>query len=614
MKRVNQMLVTAGLLVTLMLSACSNPILPAVDEVGTPPVASLPVATTLPPAATPTITQPTPTAEQQISFTPAPGSRGAAIPWVEYEAEAAETNGTVLEASRTFGEIAAESSGRSSVKLTSTGQYVRFTTTQAANSIVVRYVIPDADDGGGITTTLSLYVDDTLRQSITLTSRYAWSYGGETQTANDPGMGGEHHFYDEARALVGDIPAGATVKLQKDSGDTAEYYVVDLIDLEQVAPPATMPDDFKSIRECGAIPDDGIDDGQALQQCIELAKINQQGVWIPEGTFESSATLRDTMGIVVSDVSIRGAGMWYSVLHGPSARFHCIGNNCRFYDFAIRGETTLRDDAVPENGFNGGAGSGSRLENIWVEHTKVGWWVGDGNKNVTDGLVVTGSRFRNLFADGVNFCNGTSNSTVENSHFRNTGDDALASWTPAKDAGVNTNNVFRFNTVQLPWRANCFAVYGGKDIRIEDSICADVVTYPGVLIAQDFDAHAFAGTTTVQRVSLIRAGGPMWGQKHGALKILAVKGPIPGIVVKDLLIDGPTFSGIQLQGPFALEFASFEQIKIANAGSAGISITTARGEATFADVTIEPEGSRGLSDLSSGGTFTIMRGDGNTGW
>ena len=62
--------------------------------------------------------------------------------------------------------------------------------------------------------------------------------------------------------------------------------------------------------------------------------------------------------------------------------------------------------------------------------------------------MITGSRFRNLFADGVNFCNGTSNSVVENSHFRNTDDDALASWAPSKDAGVNTNNVFGFNTVQ----------------------------------------------------------------------------------------------------------------------------------------------------------------------
>lgn len=619
MKRLNQLLVTAGMLVALTLSACTSAPQAPATAAATPPSATVSpattaLATTQPAAAAATDTLPTPTSEPESLFAPPAGSRGAAIPWVEYEAEAASTNGTVLDASRAFGEVAAESSGRTSVKLASTGQYVQFTTTQAANSIVVRYVIPDADAGGGITATLSLYVNDILRQPLTLTSRYAWSYGGETQTANDPGLGGEHHFFDEARALVGDIPAGATVKLQKDNGDTAAYYVVDLIDLEQVAQPGIMPANYLAISDCGAIPDDGVDDTRAIQQCVELASSRDQGVWIPQGTYETTATLGDRMGIVVSNIAIRGAGMWYSTLHGPSARFHCIGNGCRFYNFAILGETTMRDDQVPENGFNGGGGTGSRLENVWVEHTKVGWWVGEGNRNVTDGLVVTGSRFRNLFADGVNFCNGTSNSTVENTHFRNTGDDALASWTPAQDRGVNTNNVFRFNTVQLPWRANCFAVYGGKDIRIEDSVCADVVTYPGILIAQDFDAHPFAGTTTVQRVSLIRAGGPMWGQKHGALKVLAVKGPINGLLVKDLLIESPTFTGIQLQGPFELDAASFEQIKIANAGSAGISITTARGGATFTAVTVAPEGSRGLSDLSTSGMFNITRGEGNRGW
>lgn len=109
-------------------------------------------------------------------------------------------------------------------------------------------------------------------------------------------------------------------------------------------------------------------------------------------------------------------------------------------------------------------------------HTKVGFWVSGGA-----GLVISGSRFRNLYADGINFCNGTSYSVVENSHFRNTGDDAMASWSH-KGSGVNTGNVFRFNTVQVPWRANCIAIYGGKDHKIENNLCFDVVTYPGILI------------------------------------------------------------------------------------------------------------------------------------
>lgn len=543
---------------------------------------------------------------------PLPGSRGAATPWDEYEAEAGSTNGTILEPSRTFGEIAAESSGRRSVKLSATGQYVQINATRPANSIVLRYVIPDAPKGGGITATLSLYVNDVFRQKLDLSSKYAWSYGGETQTANDPHLGGAHHFFDEMRALVGDIPADATIKLQQDSGDTAAYYVIDLIDLEQVAPPKTMPANLISITDanCGAIADDGVDDGRAIQKCVEIAKMRGQGIWIPAGRFESTTPLADSQGIPIINVTVRGAGMWYSTIHGPFARFHCLGNNCRFYDFAILGEATLRDDKNPENGFNGGAGTESRVENVWVEHTKVGWWVGAGTQNVTDGLVITGSRFRNLFADGVNFCNGTSNSVVENSHFRNTGDDALASWAPAFDGGVNTNNVFRFNTVQLPWRANCFAIYGGKNNRIEDSLCSDTIAYPGILIAQDFDSHPFSGSTTVQRSSLIRAGGPMWGKSHGALKIQAMNGPIVGLVVQDVLIESPTFSGIELQGPFAIGTASFERIQIDGAGTSAIAFSNATGAATFDHVGVANSGSA----TSPSSSFTITRGPGNSGW
>jgi hypothetical protein len=534
-----------------------------------------------------------------------PGSRGASVPWIEYEAEDAQSTGEILTPDRTFGTIAAESSGRSAIKLNNVRDHVQFKSEQPANSVVVRFVIPDSEDGTGLESTISLYVDGVFRQKIQLTSKYAWSYGGEEETFNVPKAGGAHHFYDEARALVGDIPAGAIVKLQKDEDDTAEYYVIDLIDLEQVAPPLTKPDGYISIEECGAVPNSGQDAGDAIQACIEKARAAKTGVWIPVGVFES-----EIHGFDVSDVTIQGAGMWYSTIHGKYARFNCTGDHCRFADFAILGETILRDDKSPENGFNGSAGTGSRLENIWVEHTKVGFWV----SGKTNGLVIMGSRFRNLFADGINFCNGTSNSVVENSHFRNTGDDAVASWSPARDP-VNTNNIFRFNTVQIPWRANCFAIYGGKDNRIEDNLCYDVVTYPGILIAQQFNSNPFEGTTSVQRNSLIRTGGPMFNLKHGALKIWSAQGEIPGLEVKDILIDSPTFSGLQLDGAYPITSASFENMEIINAGTDGIHLTSVlSGDASFSSIIVDNSGNNAFLNHSPKLNFTILFGQGNLGW
>jgi hypothetical protein len=565
--------------------------------------------------AVPTATlAPAPTLEPPPTPVPA-GTRGASVPWIEYEAEYAATNGAILGPDRTFGSIPAESSGRRSVELKSTGGYVEFTSAQAANSLVVRYVIPDAPKGGGITATLSLYVDGVFRQKLALTSKYAWVYGGETASANNPSLGGAHKFFDEARALIEPIPSGATVRLQKDGDDRAEYYVLDLIDLEQVGPPLGQPANTLSITaDCGASAADGGDDGPAIQRCIDSARAQGKGVWIPAGAFDLLSETRSAMGLPIADVTVQGAGMWYATLRGSWARFHCTGSNCRFADFAIQGESVTRNDSSPENAFNGAAGSGSRLENIWVEHTKVGWWVGAGDQNVTSGLIVSNSRFRNLFADGINLCNGTSDSVVENTHFRNTGDDALASWSPAAEGPVNTNNVFRFNTVQLPWRANCFAIYGGAGNTIEDNLCYDVITYPGILIAQEFNAHPFAGITTVQRNSLIRAGGPMWSQQHGALKIASAQGPISGLVVRDMIIDSPTYAGIQIQGPGQLA-ATFERITIANAGTNGLRIgATAQGQATFSAVTVVNSGAASLLDEARPGRFTLTRGADNSGW
>src|SRR5690348_2544879 len=102
---------------------------------------------------------------------------GATLPYVELEAENATTNGTVIGPERTFKTLAAEASGRRAVTFGATGQYVEFTLPQRANSIVVRYSIPDSEDGAGLSAPLSLYIDDTRQPDLNLTSRYSWVYG-----------------------------------------------------------------------------------------------------------------------------------------------------------------------------------------------------------------------------------------------------------------------------------------------------------------------------------------------------------------------------------------------------------------------------------------------------
>jgi hypothetical protein len=86
--------------------------------------------------------------------------RGADVGFVEQEAENAATDGTIIGPGTAAYTLAAEASGRSAVSLTP-GQYVEFTLPAAANAINVRYSIPDAPTGGGITAPLDVTVTAT---------------------------------------------------------------------------------------------------------------------------------------------------------------------------------------------------------------------------------------------------------------------------------------------------------------------------------------------------------------------------------------------------------------------------------------------------------------------
>ncbi len=570
------------------------------------------------------------------SMPPAP-ARGAAVRYWEYEAEdptAATTTGTVLPMSTTFGDVAAEASGRSAVKLQGGGQNVSFTLAHATNSIVVRYSIPDSPSGGGATATLGLYVNG-VRQDLALTSRYSWTYGdadAQGSGSETPSAGTPHHFFDEAHAMFADVPAGSTIKLQQDSQDSATSYVIDLVDFEEVGAPLSRPGGSLSITDYGATPDDGTDDSAAINMAIAAATMQQKVLWIPKGVFDQPSnpgglSWSNTPKLRVAGITIQGAGMWYSVLHGFGAQFEVSGNDNQFSDFAVFGDVTYRDDTKGWQGFDGPAGTGSRMENVWIEHETVGWWLGKGQYPgqvdfpLTQGLVIHGIRVRDTYADGVNFADATSGSTIEQSTFRNTGDDSIATWSYAADGTAPcSNDTFQFNTVQTVWRANCFALYGGSDNTLENSTCADTSNYSGVFIATTggFDVIPFGGTTTVAHVTLTRAGG--WHSSYdyngmGALKFFADGKPISGnIQISDLLLDTPVLAGIQFSGSQPISGVTISGVQVQGYGTEGIAVDSgSNGSAELDEVTVSGSVNVGLKN-DSPSTFTINRGSGDSGW
>ena len=111
--------------------------------------------------------------------------RGAAVDFVEQEAENAGTNGTVIGPSRAAYTLPAEASGRSAVQLARRRSTSSSRCPAAANAITVRYSIPDAPTGGGITAPLDVTANGGHGSTMTLTSQYAWLYNQYPFT-NDP--------------------------------------------------------------------------------------------------------------------------------------------------------------------------------------------------------------------------------------------------------------------------------------------------------------------------------------------------------------------------------------------------------------------------------------------
>ncbi|MDQ3785779.1 MAG: APHP domain-containing protein, partial [Actinomycetota bacterium] len=584
--------------------------------------------------------------------------RGAAVPYVEYEAEAAQYQGQLVEADplRTFGHtnFGTESSGRKSVRLTSQGQYVEFTSTNQANSIVVRNSVPDAAGGGGQDYTLSLYVNGTFARKLTLSSKHSWLYGNtdDPEGLTNTPQADARRLFDESHALLSQsYPPGTKFRLQRDSGDTASFYIIDLIDLEQVADPLPKPANCTSITEYGAVPNDGNDDTAAIQRAVTD---DQNGViscvWIPAGQWrQEQKILTDDPTVPngggqynqvgISNVTIRGAGMWHSQLytltqpqdagginHPHEGNFGFdIDKNTQISDIAIFGSGRIRGgDGGAEGGvgLNGRFGTGTKITNVWIEHANVGVWVGRDYSNKPelwgpgDGLEFSGMRIRNTYADGINFTNGTRNSKVFNSSFRTTGDDSLAVWANqyVKDPSVDIahDNAFTNNTIQLPWRANGIAIYGGYGNRIENNLIHDTMNYPGIMLATDHDPLPFSGQTLIANNALYRCGGVFWGeqQKFGAITFFAQGKDIPGVILRDTEIHDSTYDGIQFKtGGGQVPNAAITNVKIdkSNNGAGILAMAGARGSATLTNVTIT-NSATGNIVVEPGSQFVITGG------
>ncbi|WP_345542799.1 glycosyl hydrolase family 28-related protein [Microbacterium jejuense] len=588
--------------------------------------------------------------------------RGADVAFLEQEAENAVTTGTVIGLGREAYTIEAEASGRKAVRLTP-GQYVEFTLPATANALTVRYSIPDAPNGGGLTAPLTVQAGN-QRTTMQLTSQYSYLYNQYPFT-NDPNAGLLHadwwlaecgcvpqfdqpgfeptkpfrpmKFYDEQRLfLLKTYKAGEKIRLTASS--TVPWTVIDLVDTELVGLPHVKLK-ASNVLLFGADPTGHKDSAPAIEKAIAAAKKLRLSVYIPPGTY------RVDRHIVVDGVTIEGAGTWYTKIVGREvalaqpAADGSTHTGVGFYGkdaadggstdvhlsgFSIVGDVRERIDTDQVNAI-GGAFHDSSFSDLYIQHTKVGMWFDGPMSNVT----VERNIIVDQIADALNFHIGVTDSVARHNFVRNSGDDGLAMWAESRGGTTLTNarNTFERNTVQTPNLANGIAIYGGTDNTVAGNLVADTIREGSALHAGSrFGAHPFAGALTFRDNTTVRAGTRElnWNIGLGSLWVYALEGSISGIhVTGDHYLDS-TYNAIMLVSEwgvkdlYSMTDVSFADVRVDGTGTSVLSARV-KGGASFQNVDARGVGAVGINNCgsfgfpSTGSEFSVTDLGGNDG-
>jgi len=292
-----------------------------------------------------------------------PPTLGLTWPVATYEAESGRLSGTAIivgsadGSDRSVGDLAGEASHRQAVLLTSAGDTVSWVTEapqEGANALVLRYSIPDAAGGGGATGRLELSIRShsgatRLHKTLTLTSRYAWLYGGVmdgTRLFNVPGNAASYatastptHLYDEIQLRLGlALQATDVIRLEKTAASGVATIAVDFVDLETVPPPLPRPTGFVSITDprCGALAldlrqsgsvFDGQDDssyGSVFNSVLGNNPYNPASFAVIEKDYYSSDPVTDVLQDTQPTSLSGGLSMWQLADHNFQSLQACI--------------------------------------------------------------------------------------------------------------------------------------------------------------------------------------------------------------------------------------------------------------------------------------------------
>lgn len=508
------------------------------------------------------------------------GIAGATVPYVRYDSQKASLGGgATLKTSAMMDRfnIASQASEHSYVELPGNGASAEWTVhvIEDANvvgrGVTMRFTMPDTGDGMGQKGSLDVYVNGNKVKTVDLNSYWMWQYfaSGNPSDAPDGGVG--CFAFDEVHFLLDEpLKEGDRIKIQS-SGANGLTYGVDFLEIEEVANPIGRPSGAVSVTDFGACPDDGKDDLAAFVAAVKAADAGSKVVYIPKGTWHLSGM----WNIYCKDVKITGAGIWYTNIQFTSDKAFGGGisggngsnggadgycKNLEFCHMYINSNLRSRyNQMAVYKCFMDVFSDGSVIHDVWEEHFETGFWFGDynGAMDYSDGVKVINCRIRNNLADGVNFCQGTSNAAVYNCSIRNNGDDGLACWNNSyMNAKDEENNVFAYNTIEFIWRAGGIALYGGSGHHVYNNYICDMFMAAGIHLNTTFDGYKFSNNKgiTFENNILVRCGtnADSWNEDLAAIDL---KQDVKNITFRNTQIYDSPFDAVRtLTGPSNVVF------------------------------------------------------------
>ncbi|MGG6310558.1 carbohydrate-binding protein [Paenibacillus macerans] len=556
--------------------------------------------------------------------------RGANMPFTILEAESSSnsTNGTKLAPNFTPGDFAGEASGRSAVYLDAAGEYVEFTLTSPANAFVLRNAVAENTTG-----TISVYANGVDKGNFAVTSKFSYVYATPSTLGRlgyDNSGSKAYWLYEDSQLMLDQVyPAGTKIKIQKDAGDVPWIYV-DMIEAENVAPPAANPDPSKYVQ---------VSSTKSIEQALNEFRqdSSKKGIFIPAGEW----TISSKIFLYGRATEIIGAGPWHTKLVAPQNQTNTdvgfnissAANGSTIKDLSAWGNYVYRQDG-PGKFIDGNGMQNVTIENVWAEHFICLYWGVNSSNNT-----FKNNRIKNVFADGINMTNGSSYNIIDNNYARGTGDDSFALFSAIDSGGsYNVGNKYTNLTATNVRRAAAFAVYGGQNNLFQNLYGADTLTYPGVTVSSlsfGYNTLGFGDQDTViDGVTLDRTGGDFWTsvgaddkindyQNFGAIWFFGGDRDFKNILVKNVDINNPVYFGLMFQSKspenLPMQNVRLENITINNPTRYGIKLVAkaedgqgpAVGAASFTGVKVNNPGITAIYGEDKSPNFDVIRVSGN---